>query len=154
MRRLSRNLVLGTVFSGLVLGAVTGWAKDGHRMHGDPAQMVARMADKLDLSDDQQTGIEAILSETREQSATDHARLRELRQQLRAQRGAFDADEAKRQADEIGQITSRMVYQAASTQAQIYQLLDDGQRAELDRFMEDHEPRRHRWQKRAGMEAK
>jgi Spy/CpxP family protein refolding chaperone len=69
------------------------------------------------------------------------------------QRGAFDAGEAQRLADEIGQITSRMVYQAASTQARIYQLLDEEQRAELGEFMEDHEPRRDRWHKRAGMEA-
>lgn len=154
MKRLSRNLVLGTVFSGLALGAVAGWAKDGYRMHGDPAQMVARMADKLDLSEDQQAGIETILTETRQQSAADHARLRELRQQLRAQPGAFDADAARRQADEIGQITGRMVYQAASTQAQIYQLLDEEQRAEMEEFMEDHEPRRDRWHRHAGGEAK
>jgi len=152
MRRLSRNLVLGTVFGGLALGAVTGWTKDGYRMHGDPARMVAHMADRLDLSEDQQAGIEALLSESREQSAADHARLRELRQQLRMQRGAFDAGEAQRLADEIGQITSRMVYQAASTQARIYQLLDEEQRAELGEFMEDHEPRRDRWHRRAGME--
>ena len=154
MRRISRNLVLGTVFSGLALGAAAGWTKDGYRMHGDPAQMVARMADKLDLSEEQQSGIEAILTETREQSAADHARLRELRQQLRSQRGEFDADAARRQADEIGQITGRMVYQAASTQAQVYQLLNDEQRAELGEFMEDHGPRRDRWHRHAGGEAK
>lgn len=154
MRHLSKNLVLGTVFGGLALGAAAGWAKDGYRMHGDPGQMVARMADKLDLSEDQQAGIEAILAETRQQSAVDHARMRELRQQLRAQRSEFDADAARRMADEIGQITGRMVYQAASTQAQIYQLLDEEQRAELGEFMEDHEPRRDRWHKHAGGEAK
>ena len=60
MRRLSRNLVLGTLFGGLALAAVTGWAKDGYGMHGDPARMVAQMADKLDLSGEQQAAIEAI----------------------------------------------------------------------------------------------
>lgn len=154
MRRLPRNLLLGTVFGGLALGAVTGWAKDGYGMHGDPARMVARMTEKLDLSDDQKTGIEAILTETRGQSAADHARLQELRQQLRAQRAGFDADTARRLADEIGEITSRMVYGAASTQAQIYQLLDEEQRTELDEFMEEHEPRRDRWHKHAAREAK
>lgn len=154
MRRLSRNLLLGTVLGGLALGTVTGWAKDGYGMHGDPARMVERMAEKLDLSDDQRTGIEAILTETRGQSAADHARLRELRQELRAQRAGFDADKARRLADEIGEITGRMVYGAASTQAQIYQLLDEEQRAELDEFMEEHEPRRDRWHKHAAREAK
>ena len=154
MRRLSRNLLLGTVFGGLALGAVAGWAKDGYRMHGDPARMVERMADKLDLSAEQQTGVEAILAETRDKSAEDHARLRELRQQLRGMRGDFDADSARRVADEIGQITGRMVFQATSTQARIYQLLNAEQRAELDEFMEEHEPRRDRWHRHAGGAAK
>ena len=154
MRRLSRKLVLGTVFGGLALGSIAVWAKDGYRMHGDPARMVEHMADKLDLSEDQQTGVEAILAETREQSAADHARLRQLRQQLRGMRGDFDADSARRLADEIGQITGRMVYQATSSQAQIYQLLNAEQREELDEFMEDHEPRRDRWHRHAGGESK
>ena len=153
MRRLSRNLVLGAVFGGLALAAATGWAKGGYGMHGDPTRMVAQMADKLDLSDEQQAAIEAILTETRGQSAADHARLQALRQQLRSQRAGFDAAEAQRLADEIGQITSRMVFQAASSQAQIYQLLDEEQREELDEFMEDHQPRRDRWHKHAHKDA-
>jgi len=48
-------------------------------------------------------------------------------------------------ADEIGEITSRMVFQAVSTHAEIYQLLTDEQKEEMDAMMEQRESRLDRW---------
>jgi Spy/CpxP family protein refolding chaperone len=70
-----------------------------------------------------------------------------LRQKMRAQRDNFDASEAQNIADEIGELTSRTVFQATSTHARIYQLLTDEQKAEMDTMMEKRQERRGKWRK-------
>lgn len=64
-----------------------------------------------------------------------------------AQRDSFDAGAAQKIADEIGQITGRMVYRASETWAQVYQVLNAEQRAELDAMMAKRQARRGKWPK-------
>ncbi len=121
----------------------------GHRggMDHDPSRMLNHMAERLELSDSQREQVESIMDSGREQSAADRARLEELREQLKAMRDDFDAGKAQQYADEIGEITSRMVYRFSSSFAEVYRLLDDDQRAELEQFEQERDQRRGRWHK-------
>jgi Spy/CpxP family protein refolding chaperone len=107
--------------------------------------MVAHMTDRLDLTEEQAGRVKQLTTKARERLAADRTRLAELREQLKAQRDNFDAGKAQVMADEIGEITSRMVFQAVSTHAEIYQLLTDEQKAEMDVMMEQRESRRDHW---------
>jgi Spy/CpxP family protein refolding chaperone len=117
----------------------------GGGMDFDPGRMVAHMTDRLDLTDEQASRVKQLTTSGKDQSAADRKRIQELREQLRAQRDNFNAGEAQMMADEIGEITSRMVFQAVSTHAKIYQLLTDEQKEEMDAMMEQRESRLDRW---------
>lgn len=107
----------------------------------DPARMVERMSDQLDLSDDQAVQIESILENSMSASRDDHERLQELRSELKSGGGDFDAGEAQEAADEIGQITSRLAYRRANTNASIYEVLNDDQREAFEAFQSSREKR-------------
>ena len=64
---------------------------------------------------------------------------------MMAMRGDFDPGKAQAIADEIGQLTGRMVYQASETFAQVYQVLNAEQRTQLESMMAKHSERRSRW---------
>jgi protein CpxP len=146
-KSLSKAL-LGAAVAGVALLSlsVASWSMGhGGGVDHDPARMVAYMSDRLDLSEDQQIRVKQLTASAREQSDADRKRIQELREQMRAQRDNFDAGKAQKIADEIGEITSRMVFQAVSTFAEIYQLLTDEQKAEMDDMMDQRESRRDHW---------
>ena len=129
--------LLATTLGLVVLLSAAAWAMGpGGGMDHDPARMVEHMSRKLDLSDEQKVAVEALVSSSRQASAQDMQRMRELRGEMKAQTNNFEADEARKVADEIGQITGRLVYQAAETRAGVYQLLNDEQRAQMAQMME------------------
>jgi periplasmic protein CpxP/Spy len=145
MKTSINRVLIGAVASGLttLFIAAFSWSTP----HGDtedhsPERMVIHMAKMLDLTDEQQAIIEPLLSSTLEESRADAERLHVLRDELRSQRQAFDATSAQVAADQIGQITSRLAYRMASTQAEIYQLLDDEQKVALTE-MEEWREKRH-----------
>jgi Spy/CpxP family protein refolding chaperone len=107
-------------------------------------------ADRLDLSEEQQAEVGKVLDTTRDALAADRQRLKELRSELHAQRENFDAGETQAAADEVGQITARMVYQATSTFSQVYQLMTPEQRQQMDSMMEKRHERRARWRRHGG----
>jgi len=109
-----------------------------HGMGGDPTRMIAHLSDRLDLSAEQQTEVESLVAAAKQGSDVDRARMKELRSQMLAMKGDFDPGKAQAVADEIGQLTGRMVYQASDTFAQVYQVLNAEQRAELDSMMARH----------------
>lgn len=113
-----------------------------HEMGGDPARMIAHLSDRLDLSSEQQTEVESLVAAAKQSSDADRARMRELRSQMRAMMGNFDPGKAQVVADEIGQLTGRMVYQSSETFASVYQLLNAEQRAQLDSMMGSRGERR------------
>jgi Spy/CpxP family protein refolding chaperone len=129
--------ILATTLGLVVLLSAAAWAMGpGGGMDHDPARMVEHMSRKLDLSDEQKAEVETLVSSSRQASAQDMQRMRELRGEMRAQANNFDAGKARTIADEIGQITGRLAYQAAETRAGVYQLLNDEQRAQMAQMME------------------
>lgn len=149
-RTLSRTLY-GSLAAGasiLLLAAAT-WSMppvDGGWK--DPQHLITHMTERLDLDVQQRESVQAVVNESMTQNGDDRARLHSLRSQLRAMSGTFDAEEARRMADEIGAITARLVYSMASTRAQIHGLLTDEQRQELEKMMSRSEQRRDHWRAR------
>jgi len=142
--------LLGATMAGLALLSLsaTSWAMShGAGMDHDPGRMVAHMAQRLDLSEEQQNRVEELLTSSREQSAADRERLQVLRKQMHAQRNDFNTGEAQKIADEIGEITGRVVFDATRTHAEVYQLLTDEQRQEMDAMMEKRGERRGKWRR-------
>ena len=148
MNKSLSKALLGAVVAGAALLSlsVASWSMGhGGGMDFDPARMVAHMSDRLDLTEEQADRVKQLTTSAKDQSAADRKRIQELREQLKAQRDNFDAGKAQIAADEIGEITSRMVFQAVSTHAEIYQLLTDEQKEEMDAMLEQRESRLDRW---------
>ena len=119
-------------------------------MQPDPGRMMTQMGEKLDLSTEQQTKIKELTSAARQASAADHKRMQELRTEMSAMRDSFDATRARKTADEIGQVTGRLVFQASETWSQVYQVLNAEQKAKLDEMIAQRAQGRGKW--RAGGE--
>ncbi len=117
-------------------------------------RMLAYLADELDLSETQEAEIRALHEEVAEQNAADRERLEELKERMRAQVDDFDAGEAQRIADEIGEIATRLAYSGASTRAGVRALLTDEQRVLLDELMAERRERHERWRDRASKRSK
>lgn len=146
-KSLSKALLSAAAAGAALLSlSVASWSMGhGGGMDHDPARMVAYMTDRLDLSEQQTSQVKQLTASAREQSDVDRKRMQELREQMKALRDDFDAGKAQKIADEIGEITSRVVFQIISTYADIYQLLTDEQKAEMDDMLEQRESHRDRW---------
>ena len=107
--------------------------------------MIAHLSDRLDLSSEQETEVKSLVAAVKETVSTERARMQELRAEMLAMKGDFDAGRAQAIADEIGQLTGRMVYQASETFAQVYQVLDAEQQTQLDAMMAKYGEHRGRW---------
>jgi Spy/CpxP family protein refolding chaperone len=116
----------------------------------DPTRMLAHISERLDLSAEQQASVESLLATSRQANAADRKRLGELREQIMAMRADFDAGKAQTIADEIGQITARMVFEGSKTWAEVYQQLTPDQRTQLDELVAKRESRRSKWHRGAG----
>ncbi len=141
-----KNWLCGVALAGAGAMSLAAWAmepQDG--MGGDPNRMFAQMSERLDLSSEQKAKVETLMTTARETSAADRKRMQELRAQMMAMKGEFDAARARKLADEIGQLTGRMVYQATDTFAQVYKVLDDKQRTQLDGMMAKRGEHRGKW---------
>jgi Spy/CpxP family protein refolding chaperone len=149
--------ILSKWLSGAVLAAAAvlsagAWAMEpqAEGMQGpDPARMMAHMGKQLDLSAEQQAKIDGLMSASRQASATDQKRMQELRTEMMGMRDNFDATTARKTADEIGQVTGRLVFQASETWSQVYQLLNAEQKAKLDELMAQRTQRRGKWREGA-----
>ena len=131
-----RSLACGGALAGAVLMSMTAWSMGPqHGAGGDPSRMIAHMSERLDLSDEQKSEVDTLVTAARQSSEADRARMQELREQLSAMKSNFDPGKAQAVADEIGQLTGRMVYQATETFAKVYQVLDAEQRTQLDAMM-------------------
>ena len=146
-----KNWLIGAAAATALAASAAVWSMGpGGGGDHDPGRMLAHMADKLDLTAAQQASAEELLSASREANQADRQRLQVLRQQLQAMRGDFDAGKAQGIAEEIGQITSRMVFQSSKTWSGVYQLLDAEQREELDNLMARREAHRGKSRKGGG----
>lgn len=149
MNRKIGKWLLGVTLGSAVIVSALSWAQGpgGGRGHHDPAQMMAHMASKLDLSEEQQAQMKQVMAETREASAGDIKRMQELRGQLQAQAKDFNAGNAQKLADEVGELAGRMAFQVTKTFAEVYQLLSPEQRLEMDELMAKRDARRDKWRK-------
>jgi len=98
------------------------------------AKQMERMSSELGLTEVQRYEIEEIRRVSREANAADHARLRELRDALRA---SEDAGAQAAISDEIGQITGRLSFARASTMSAVRNVLTEEQRATMEAKRED-----------------
>jgi Spy/CpxP family protein refolding chaperone len=149
MKGLLGKRILAASLGVLVSLSATSWAM-GYRggMDHDPGRMLSHMAERLELSDAQQDQVRTIIDDGREQSVADRERLEALRAELKGMRDNFDPGQAQKIADEIGEITGRMVYQASSSYAEFYSLLNDDQKAELEQLQEERGERRGKWREK------
>ena len=132
------------------MSLAAGYLPPTHGMNADPGRMMEHLSQKLDLTPEQTTSINQLLVSSREANAADHERMRELRTQMMDMRGDFDDAKAREIADEIGQITGRMAYQASATWSQVYQQLDAPQREQLDSMMAQRGKHRGKWRQGGG----
>lgn len=137
-----RRIILGSVGAVAVtfVLAASSWSMS-HGARHNPERMLERMTHRLDLSEQQQADIGALLGESHAQQETDRQRMKALKSSLKDQRSNFDAAALQITADEMGELTSRRIYARTSTQAQVYTLLSPEQREKMD---EMHEKRKMR----------
>ena len=149
MKGLLGKRILAASLGVLVSLSAASWAM-GYRggMDHDPGRMLSHMAERLELSDTQQDQARTIIDAGREQSAADRTRLEELRTELKGMRDDFDPGQAQKIADEIGEITGRMVYRFSSSYAEFYSLLTDEQKAELEQLQAERGERRGQWRQK------
>ncbi len=147
MKRSFSKAVLGAFMAGvaLLLVSVGSWSKGpADVMAHDPERMLVHLTERLDLSDDQQDQVRALLSDSRERTAAEREEMRSLHEQLRALRGQFDADKARALTRRMGEITGDMMYEFAQVQAETYALLNDQQKQRMEKIMAEREDRRDR----------
>lgn len=142
----TRKAVLGGIGAVVVTLCVvaSSWSMSGDKGHGpDPERKVARMTSKLDLTMEQQSAVRSLLDVSVAEGKADAEQLKTLHHSLHAQRAAFDADSTQQIAGELGEVTGRMAYRRASTQAQIYQLLNAQQQTQMDGMTQKRRWRQH-----------
>jgi len=131
--------------------AASSWAIAPGGRSFDPDRMLERLSHKLDLSEEQQAEVRPLLAESLESIAADRQRFKELRKAMAEQRRDFDAGTAQSMANELGEITARMIYARTSTKAQVYALLTEEQQAQMDDMAQRRkEHKRHRRMHRFG----
>ena len=138
--------LLGAVLAGAALLSLSVAAGDYARHH-DPERMMAHLADRLELDEGQRTQAQQIIESGAAQRTETQQELEALRQQLRALRENFDPDTARALADRIGELTGDALYEATSRQAEVYALLTDEQRIELQALKEQRESSRRKWKR-------
>jgi len=102
----------------------------------DPEQVVSHMTEKLDLNEDQQAQIVALLEARQEEMKGERAKLEKLNRKLVEQGNGFDSDRAREIADEIGATSANLAYARAEGHAQINEVLTDEQQTQLSEFFQ------------------
>ena len=111
----------------------------------NPEDMSSFLSRKLDFTEEQEAAVNNLLTASHEESEPDLQRLQTLDEQLRNHRGTFDEVAAREAADEIGEITARMVFLKVSTFAEITALLTQEQREQAAELREKRAERRGMW---------
>ncbi len=147
MNRTAKRTLIGAVAAGVVTMSFTlsGWSMPGEGSPHfiNPERMFARLADKLELEDEQRAEIREIFSQSHEALSENRTRLHELREELSEMDASFDPQQARSVADEIGDITADLAYGHATSKAAIYELLSDEQREQFGEMMDRHPRARH-----------
>jgi Spy/CpxP family protein refolding chaperone len=148
MNKLSKPLLAGVlIVSSLGLSSMAsampfdegaGCWRGGHQMgaghkHGGQGFNIERMANKLDLTDDQSARIGAILEESRQQMGDLHDKMQGNREQMRGlmQQSPLNEAAIRTVADTQGDVKADMIVLRAQQHAKINSILTDDQRAQL-----------------------
>jgi protein CpxP len=145
-----KNWLIGASMAAAIAASTAAWSMGPGGEH-DPARMLDHMADRLDLNAEQKAAVEQLLADARKAGAADRKRLRSLREELMAMKGDFDADRARQIADEIGEITGRMVFEMSKTWSAVYAQLDSEQQQQLDEMVKQREAHRGKWRAGGGI---
>lgn len=125
-----------------VLGASPAWSMGpGTEAHRDPARMLERLSEHLELTGEQEQQVRDILAQDSEQARADRQELRSLRDALAQQRNNYDDATTRQLADQLGEVSARMAYDITHKYARVYQVLDEAQRAEFERLQAEREAR-------------
>ncbi len=131
------SLGLAATASAMSSGEGSDCERGGHKMgpghkQGGRGFNVERMANKLDLTDDQSTQIKAIVEQSKQQMSDQHDKMQENRKQLRAlmQQSPLNEAEVRKIADTQGDLKADMIVLRAQQHATIHAVLTDEQRAQ------------------------
>jgi len=149
MKKLTKSIVVSALIAGALglasmtsampFGEDSGCGRSDQRMgwghkRGNRGFNLDRMAKKLDLTDDQQSQIEAITADAKSQ-------MNDLRQEMQANRKALreltqqsllDEAEVRNVADTQGDLKADMIVLRAQRHAKIAAILTEDQRAQLE----------------------
>jgi len=135
-KRLITSAVTTAMIAGLLIGASTVSARHHgmgeHKMHG-PAPIM-KLVQELDLSEQQEDGIDALMQQKRRQMRDTKKAIRNGRQALRdaAVAEPYNAVQVRELAESQGRLKTDMMLMRIDIQRQVRALLTDEQRTELD----------------------
>lgn len=130
-------LMIVTAISVLAMGSAAvyafGGGKDAHRGH-NPDKMLKKMSRRLDLNETQQQQLKVIIEKQGDGSKADWQRLKELRGEARkiSSSGDPSGSQARKVANEIGEITADMAYKRMSMMSEFSGILTVEQRQKLE----------------------
>lgn len=141
------SVALVTVATAMPFGDGPGCGRGGH--HTGQGQAFSgmgpnldRLADRLDMTDQQRSEIEDIQRETRQQMSALRDKMEVNRSEIRelVQSDDYDEDAVRRVADEQGDLRAEMIVLRAQMRHDMKNVLNDDQVAQLD----DIRPGKHR----------
>lgn len=146
MKNRSKTLIAASLLTVGALAAVPAFShgNDHERGHGR-GPGIERMAERLDLTEQQQMQVRTIRDQSREAMRGYRDSLHDNRQKLRELVRSGNADEAgiRELADAQGAIVADMVFERARTMQAVRAVLTPEQQAQADTFMEQHREERH-----------
>ncbi|MEE4378135.1 MAG: Spy/CpxP family protein refolding chaperone [Candidatus Competibacteraceae bacterium] len=138
MKKLSKPAIaVVLIVSSLGLAATVSAKPGGDRDCGRGGQQgfnVERIADKLDLNDEQRVQIAAVVDKSSQQMASLRDQMKANREQLRelSQQSPFDETAVRNVADTQGDLKANMIVLRAQQRAEINAILTDEQRAQWE----------------------
>jgi protein CpxP len=118
---------------------------------GHPGPFIGpRMFETLQLTDGQKTTIDGLFAANRENARSQHQRLHEQSQLLRAaaQTQPFDEAAVRFQAQELAKLQAEMMVQRAALMNQVSSVLTADQKAKLEELKTQQKARFNEWRER------
>lgn len=145
-------LVMAVVGAGAVFIFAQKGKRDGFGGKGFGGRGFARLAEKLNLSDEQKTQVKTILEDSKTRVKPLIESMRETRRQAEnlGTDGTFDEEQVNRIANAQSEASKQLFIEREKTKAQIFAILTPEQRAEAAKMKEQF---KERFKKRGGGKA-
>lgn len=131
-----------SVFLGLTALSLSLEARPGKGGDHDFLDRLEFIADRIGLTDQQEADINSIINSSQLTNAVDRERAVQIKDELHGLTENFDASQAQILADEMGEITARLVYTKAETQAAVQAVFTAEQKEMLQAMREEREKMR------------